>query len=80
MMTLEGVLLLRDSIKDLYYTGEGNDGYTPFTLEEFEEVTEEAGLYHLKVNELEYTYPDAEQPCLKEFYWAVFKDHDTFMR
>ena len=80
MMTLEGVLLLRDSIKDLYYTGEGNDGYTPFTLEEFEEVTEEAGLYHLKVNELEYTYQDAEQPCLKEFYWAVFKDHDTFMR
>ena len=74
MMAKDGVFLLKESFKHSSDTGKGNDGYTPLISYEFAIAMNEAGLYHVQLDELEYQYPDADKPCHPEKYWAVYKD------
>ena len=55
--------MLKESIKEENCTDKGNDYYSSLTLKDFEELMKEVGMYFFKVEELEFTYPEASIPC-----------------
>ena len=78
MLDEDGVFLLKESVKQEKSKKKGNDFYTSSTREDFELLFKNSGMYHIKVDELEFTYPGQSKPCEKEMYWALFKNKTRY--
>jgi len=75
MLEENGVFLLKESTKREKNDIKGNDYYTGLTTEEFEQLFKDSGFISVKAGELEYQYGDKSEPCEKEVYWVLSKNH-----
>ena len=75
MLEENGVFLLKESTKREKNDIKGNDYYTGLTIEEFEQLFNDSGFISVKAGELEYQYGDKSEPCEKEVYWVLSKNH-----